>query len=60
MKHLASISPLLCIITLTACSRKETPPSAMEGKVASDFTVRDLVGKETGLSYLKGKVALVN
>ena len=51
MKRLVSISLLLCIITLTACSRKETPQSAaLEGKVASDFTVRDLAGKETRLS----------
>lgn len=60
MKRLVSISLLLCIITMTACSRKETPPSAVEGKVASDLTDRDLAGKETRLSYLKGKVAFVN
>lgn len=60
MKRLVSISVLLCIITLTACSREETAQPAMEGKVAPDFTVRDLAGKETKLSELKGKVALVN
>jgi thiol-disulfide isomerase/thioredoxin len=60
MKRLVSISLLLCIVTLIACSRKETPQPAMEGKAAPDFTVRDLAGKETRLSDLKGKVALVN
>ena len=61
MKRLVSIALLLCIITLTtACSRKETPQPAMEGKAAPDFNVRDLAGKETRLSELKGKVVLVN
>jgi thiol-disulfide isomerase/thioredoxin len=60
MKRLVSIALLLCIIILTACSRKETAQLAMEGKAAPDFTVRDLAGKETRLSDLKGKVALVN
>jgi cytochrome oxidase Cu insertion factor (SCO1/SenC/PrrC family) len=60
MKGLVSISLLFCIITLTACSRKETTQPAVERKVAPDFTVRDLTGKETRPSDLKGKVALVN
>jgi hypothetical protein len=45
MKRLVSISLQLCIITMTACSRIKTPQSAVEGKVAPDFTVRDLAGK---------------
>jgi len=60
MKRLVSISLLLSIITLTACSGKETPPSTVECKVVPDFTVRDLAEKETRLSFLKGKVAFVN
>jgi len=60
MKRLVSILLILCIITLTACSRKESSRPAIEGKPAPDFTVRDLAGKETRLSDLKGKVALVN
>lgn len=60
MKRLVSIALLLCIIILTACSRKETAQPALEGKPAPDFNVRDLAGKETRLSDLKGKVTLVN
>jgi peroxiredoxin len=60
MKRLVLISFLLFIVTLTACSRKESTQPALEGKPAPDFTVRDLDGHETRLSDLKGKVALVN
>jgi len=60
MKRIVSISLLLIVIMLIACSRKERAQPALEGKAAPDFTVRDLAGKETRLSDLKGKVALVN
>ncbi len=60
MKRLALISFLSCIIALSACSRKEPARPAGEGRPAPDFTVRDLAGRETRLSDLKGKVAMVN
>ncbi len=60
MKLLALITLFLCIIALSACSRKEPAKPAIEGRPAPDFTVRDLAGRETRLSDLKGKVALVN
>lgn len=60
MKRIVAIVLLFSIITLTGCSRKEAPQPAAEGKSAPDFTVQDLVGKETRLSDLKGKVVLVN
>jgi thiol-disulfide isomerase/thioredoxin len=60
MKRLVAIALLFSIITLAGCSRKEEPQAALEGSVAPDFTVRDLVGKETRLSDLKGEVVLVN
>jgi thiol-disulfide isomerase/thioredoxin len=60
MKRLVAIALLFSIITLAGCSRKEEPQPALEGSVAPDFTVRDLVGKETRLSDLKGEVVLVN
>jgi peroxiredoxin len=60
MKRLVEIVLLFSIIALTCCSRKEAPQLALEGKAAPDFTVRDLVGKETRLSDLNGKVLLVN
>jgi peroxiredoxin len=60
MKHIVAIVLLFIIITLTGCSRREAPQPAIEGGVAPDFTVQDLLGKETRLSDLKGKVLLVN
>jgi thiol-disulfide isomerase/thioredoxin len=38
----------------------QPPPSAMEGEVASDFTLRDLLGKTHTLARLKGKVVLLD
>ena len=47
-------------IALAACSSSEPPMPAVVGKVAPDFTVRDLAGNPTKLSDLKGNVVLVN
>lgn len=55
---------LICMlslaISLSACSRNETPVPAVEGKQAPDFTLSDLAGKKTRLYDLKGSVVLVN
>jgi len=60
MKRLVSITLILCLLLLAACSRKEAPRLAVEGRPAPDFTVRDLSGRETHLADLKGTVVLVN
>ncbi len=60
MKRLFTICLLSWVIILAACSSKEAPQPPVEGNRAPDFTVRDLDGRETRLSELKGKVALVN
>ncbi len=60
MKRFFVITILLSLLTLTACSRKEAPIAAVEGKPAPDFAVRDLSGRETRLSDLRGNVILVN
>jgi thiol-disulfide isomerase/thioredoxin len=60
MKQIVAIVLLFSIIGLTGCSRKEAPQPAIEGVMAPDFTVQDLLGKETRLSALKGQVLLVN
>ena len=60
MKRLISIFVLTCILLLAACSRKETPRLALEGRPAPDFTVMDLAGRETRLSDLRGKIVLIN
>ncbi len=60
MKRLVLITLLLSFITLAACSPKETHVKAVVGKPAPDFVVRDLNGRETRLSDLRGNVTLVN
>lgn len=60
MKRLVSVVLILCIVALTACTRKEELKPALEGNPAPDFTLRDLAGHETRLADLKGKVVLVN
>ncbi len=52
---------LFClIISMPACTTRESPQPAKEGKLAPDFILADLSGLKTRLSDLKGKVVLVN
>jgi peroxiredoxin len=49
---------LLVLLAASGCSKHEEP--AIEGKLAPDFTLKDLTGRPVALSSLKGKVVLVN
>jgi peroxiredoxin len=52
---------LFClIISMPACTTRESLQPAQEGKLAPDFILADLSGLKTRLSDLKGKVVLVN
>jgi peroxiredoxin len=49
---------LLALCVAPGCTKQEAP--AIEGKLAPDFTLKDLSGRPVQLSTLKGKVVLVN
>ena len=49
---------LLALLAAPGCNKKLEP--AIEGKLAPDFTLKDLSGRPVQLSSLKGKVVLVN
>jgi peroxiredoxin len=49
---------LLALFVVPGCNKKLEP--AVEGKLAPDFTLKDLSGRPVQLSSLKGKVVLVN
>jgi peroxiredoxin len=49
---------LLALFAASGCTKHEEP--AVEGKLAPDFTLKDLSGRPVQLSSLKGKVVLVN
>ena len=50
---------LLALLVAPGCTKQDTEP-AVEGKLAPDFTLKDLSGRPVQLSSLKGKVVLVN
>lgn len=72
MKKLLAALMILALCMLTGCNRDKnegkkgatSAPAAAgvaaEGKLAPDFSVKGLDGKEVKLSSLKGKVVLVN
>jgi peroxiredoxin len=58
MKVLIGALALLALLAAAGCSKHDEP--AVEGKLAPDFTLKDLSGRPVQLSSLKGKVVLVN
>ena len=50
---------LLALFVASGCNKHEEL-SAVEGRLAPDFTLKDLSGRSVQLSSLKGKVVLVN
>ena len=60
MTRFVYIFLLFFIISLPACSNREAPKPAAEGKQAPDFILADIYGRETRLSDLNGEVVLVN
>jgi peroxiredoxin len=50
---------LLGLFVGAGCAKHDMEP-AVEGKLAPDFTLKDLSGRPVQLSSLKGKVVLVN
>ena len=49
---------LLALFLASGCTKHED--AAVEGKLAPDFTLKDLSGRSVQLSSFKGKVVLVN
>lgn len=68
MKRLVPVILLIAVSLLPACKKEKEPgkpapvsvSKAAEGAAAPDFTVKDLDGKDTTLSSLKGSVVMVN
>lgn len=57
MKRFLFAMLILCTL-VTACTRGSEPVT--EGKVAPDFALKDLAGREIHLSDFKGKVVFLN
>jgi peroxiredoxin len=49
---------LLAVFVVSGCAKHEEP--AVEGRLAPDFTLKELSGRPVQLSSLKGKVVLLN
>ena len=58
MKKYIYVVLLLLTVVFAACSRQEEP--VVEGKVAPDFALTDLAGRQVRLSDYRGKVVLLN
>lgn len=58
MKKIIFAVLILLTATIVGCSRQEEP--VVEGKVAPDFTLKDLAGRQVRLSDFRGKVVFLN
>ena len=58
MKKIIFAVLILLTVAVAGCSRQEEP--VVEGKVAPDFTLKDLAGRQVRLSDFRGKVVFLN
>lgn len=58
MKKIIFAVLILLTVAVVGCSRQEEP--VVEGKVAPDFTLKDLAGRQVRLSDFRGKVVFLN
>lgn len=58
MKKIIFAVMILFSVAVIGCSRQEEP--VIEGKVAPDFTLKDLAGRQVRLSDFRGKVVFLN
>ena len=58
MKKIIFAMLILLTVAFIGCSRQEEP--VIEGKVAPDFTLKDLAGRQVRLSDFRGKVVFLN
>lgn len=58
MKKIIFAVLILLTVAVVGCSRQEEP--VVEGKVAPDFTLKDLDGRQVRLSDFRGKVVFLN